>query len=285
MVWLALGLGTLLLVLWLLRLFAAARAETVRKVGIWALAGLGATLLVTMLFTGRGAQALWTLFLLGPVAWRVVQSRRSAWRFGRAGGDAAGGGGAGPGETGVETATLAMRLDHGPGRMSGRVRRGAFAGRELAELGLPELISLLADCRAADPESVPLLEAWLDRAAPDWREAEAWAGAGAGGGGGAARGSGAGAGPGRGRERGRDPRGAPPADAGRAPGPGRQRVAGRADQPGAGRAAGVGPRRRGPRPTGRPAGRLTRPGRSPRSPAPRRRRRSRGSAPSRRRRA
>jgi hypothetical protein len=191
-VWLALGLGTLLLVLWLLRLFAAARAETVRKVGIWALAGLGAALLVTMLFTGRGAQALWTLFLLGPVAWRVVQSRRSAWRFGRAGGDAAGGGGAGPGETGVETATLAMRLDHGTGRMSGRVRRGAFAGRELAELGLPELISLLADCRAADPESVPLLEAWLDRAAPDWREAEAWAGAGAGGGGGAARGSGAG---------------------------------------------------------------------------------------------
>jgi hypothetical protein len=190
-VWLALGLGTLLLVLWLLRLFAAARAETVRKVGVWGLAGLGAALLLTMLFTGRGAQALWTLFLLGPVVWRVVQSRRSAWRFGRAGGDAAGGGAASPGETGVETATLAMRLDHGTGRMSGRVRRGAFAGRELAELGLPELLSLLADCRTADPESVPLLEAWLDRAAPDWREAEAWAGsAGGGGGGGSGGGTG-----------------------------------------------------------------------------------------------
>jgi hypothetical protein len=83
-----------------------------------------------------------------------------------------------------------MRLDHASGRMSGRVRRGPFAGRELAELSLPELFALMAECRATDGESVPLLEAWLDRAAPDWREQEAWEGPGAGGdagGGGSAR--------------------------------------------------------------------------------------------------
>jgi hypothetical protein len=73
----------------------------------------------------------------------------------------------------VETATLAMRLDHATGQMSGRVLRGPQAGRELAELALPDLLTLLAECRAGDPDSVPLLEAWLDRAQPDWRTAEA----------------------------------------------------------------------------------------------------------------
>jgi DnaJ-domain-containing protein 1 len=32
------------------------------------------------------------------------------------------------------------------------------------------LRALLGDCAAEDPESVPLLEAWLDRAQPDWRD-------------------------------------------------------------------------------------------------------------------
>ena len=59
------------------------------------------------------------------------------------------------------------------------MRRGGQSGRDLAELTLPELLALLAECRADDPESVPLLEAWLDRAAPDWREAEAAMGEGA----------------------------------------------------------------------------------------------------------
>ena len=63
-----------------------------------------------------------------------------------------------------------MRLEHGTGRMSGRVRSGPQAGRELAELPRAELLALLAACRADDPDSVPLLEAWLDRTDPDWRD-------------------------------------------------------------------------------------------------------------------
>ena len=31
------------------------------------------------------------------------------------------------------------------------------------------MLALLEECRAADPDSVALLEAWLDRAHPDWR--------------------------------------------------------------------------------------------------------------------
>lgn len=183
MVWLALGAGVLLLLLWLARMFAAARVETIKKAAIWTAAGLGCALLVLTLATGRGAQAVWTLLLFAPVLWRLGQSWRTAWQFGRR--PEAGAGGGPNAETTVETATLLMRLDHATGRMSGRVRRGPFAGRELAELGLPALLSLLRECRASDAESVPLLEAWLDRAAPDWREAEAWAGTAGEGGGGA----------------------------------------------------------------------------------------------------
>lgn len=184
MAWLALGVGALLLVIWLGHVFASAPVETVKKLLVWVGGLLGAVLLVALLFSGRGAQALWTFLLIGPLLWRLVQSWRAAWQFGRQPGS----GGA---ETSVETATLHMRLDHASGQMSGRVRRGELAGRELAELDLPELLSLLRECTASDPESVPLLEAWLDRVAPEWREAGRWGGEGAGGGaGGRSAGSG-----------------------------------------------------------------------------------------------
>jgi hypothetical protein len=172
MVWLAIGAGGLLLVLWLLRIFASARVEVIRKASIWAAAVVGAGLVLVVLTTGRGGQALWTLALFAPLLWRWGQgwfaARRFRWRDGP--GAAAGGS-----ESVVETATLAMRLDHGTGQMSGQVRRGRQAGRELASLTLVELLALLADCRAEDPDSAPLLEAWLDRVEPDWRAAEATA--------------------------------------------------------------------------------------------------------------
>jgi hypothetical protein len=63
-----------------------------------------------------------------------------------------------------------MGLEHDSGRMWGRIRRGRFAGRDLAALDLPELLDLLREVAAEDPESGPLLEAWLDRVHPDWRE-------------------------------------------------------------------------------------------------------------------
>ncbi|MEN0073788.1 MAG: hypothetical protein AAGC69_05360 [Paracraurococcus sp.] len=169
MVWLAIGAGLLLLLLWLARLFATARVETIRKAAVYGGATLGAAVLLLVLLSGRGAQAIWTAGLFAPLLWRWGQGALASRRFRRETGGAAGG----PGETAVETATLAMRLDHASGRMSGTVRRGRQAGRELAALSLVDLLGLLAECRGADPESVPLLEAWLDRAEPDWRAAEA----------------------------------------------------------------------------------------------------------------
>ena len=168
MVWVALGAGALLFGLWLLRLLANAPASAIRQGLAWFAGLLAAAVVLLMLFTGRTPQLIGLAGLLAPFVYRWWHNRRAARRFGAR----AAAGESGGGESRVETATLEMRLDHASGRMSGRVRGGPQAGRELAELSRTELLALLASCRAGDPDSVPLLEAWLDRADPEWREAD-----------------------------------------------------------------------------------------------------------------
>src|SRR3974390_407795 len=70
----------------------------------------------------------------------------------------------------VATAFLRMTLDHDTGRMEGTILRGRFAGMRLEELGAGDLLALLRECRAEDEEGARLLEAYLDRAHPDWRD-------------------------------------------------------------------------------------------------------------------
>ena len=165
MTWLALGALALLLLMLLARGFANAPVATVKKAVAWIAGGLGVVLLGALLFSGRGAQAIWSLAFFAPLLVQAWRSWRAARTFSR-------GGAATPGqESRVETATLEMVLHHDSGRMTGTVRRGRFAGADLADLDLPALLALLADCAAEDAQSVPLLEAWLDRAHPDWREA------------------------------------------------------------------------------------------------------------------
>jgi hypothetical protein len=161
--WLALGGLALLLSLALLRGFATAPVAQVRRFGAWGLAALGGLLVLALLVAGRAGQLFWALAFFGPLLLRWVRGALAARRF-AASGPAAGG------ESAVETATLTMRLDHRSGTMHGTVRQGQQAGRELAELTLSELLTLLDECRRGDPDSVPLLEAWLDRLAPDWRD-------------------------------------------------------------------------------------------------------------------
>jgi hypothetical protein len=82
----------------------------------------------------------------------------------------------GAGPTGrVSTARSAffeMTLEHDSGEMRGRVLTGAFAGRELASLDGEDLLLLWRECRAADPPGRQLLEAYLDRNWPEWRDAQ-----------------------------------------------------------------------------------------------------------------
>ena len=70
----------------------------------------------------------------------------------------------------VRSGLIEMLLDHDTGEMEGFVLAGAFAGHQLASLDEPRLRDLLTECQAGDPDGVRLLEAYLDRRFPHWRE-------------------------------------------------------------------------------------------------------------------
>jgi len=158
----AIGVAILLAGLVLLYAFANARPAAVKTSLIWGLGTVAAVGVTGMLLSGRGANALWAAIMFGPALIQAFRGWRARRTFGRP---------AEAGEaSGVDTETLEMRLDLESGAMSGRVRRGAYQGRDLASMDRPELMSLLADCQGLDAQSVPLIEAWLDRTDPEWRD-------------------------------------------------------------------------------------------------------------------
>lgn len=159
MIWLAAGVLLLAIAAGGLRAFSAASVGQVKTVLAGTAAALGVVLVAAMLIAGRAGQLVWALALFGPLAWRWWKARRPPGRLGGAAPDV------------VETAMLSMQLDPASGTLSGRVLRGHWAGRDLAGLDLPALRALLAEAADDDPESVPLVEAWLDRSHPGWREA------------------------------------------------------------------------------------------------------------------
>lgn len=80
----------------------------------------------------------------------------------------------------VRSRYVRMQLDHDTGALSGEVTSGAYAGRSLDTLDREELLALRDEVRG-DGESLALVEAYLDRRMPGWRddvEGEAAAGAG-----------------------------------------------------------------------------------------------------------
>ncbi len=74
------------------------------------------------------------------------------------------------GRSKVASSLLEMELDHDSGGIRGKVLVGSFAGRDLDDLQPAELSALLRECLAGDPDGARLLEAYLDRRAPGWRE-------------------------------------------------------------------------------------------------------------------
>lgn len=77
-------------------------------------------------------------------------------------------GGSGQSST-VRSAGLEMHLDHDTGAMDGQVLAGRHEGKRLSGLNLSELREVSDDVRG-DPESLRLLEGYLDRAHPGWRD-------------------------------------------------------------------------------------------------------------------
>jgi hypothetical protein len=69
----------------------------------------------------------------------------------------------------VRSRFVEATLDRDSGTLKGRVVAGTFAGRELEMLSEAELRALHAEA-AADPDSMALVEAYLDRRFARWRE-------------------------------------------------------------------------------------------------------------------
>jgi hypothetical protein len=67
----------------------------------------------------------------------------------------------------VRSAFLDMSLDHDSGELSGTILAGEYAGRSLGEFDLAQLLAMMP---AFDAESVALLESYLDRRFPAWRQ-------------------------------------------------------------------------------------------------------------------
>jgi hypothetical protein len=182
-----LGIAALIAVIVLLQGFASANpvtlAQNIRR-------ALGAGLMafaVVLAATGRIVVAIpifaFALMALGPSAGglaRWVRPFLGPWGslFGMLGG---GGAAARGRRSTVRSAALEMELDHDTGTLSGRVLVGRYEGHDLARLSVEDLIALWREI-GSDAESRSLLEAYLDRRAPVWRQhAQADAGSGQGG--------------------------------------------------------------------------------------------------------
>ena len=126
------------------------------------LAALGAgAVIVLLIATERLGPALALVGFLAPV---LLRGKRFWRRFQSATGPS-------PGSVSeVETEFLRMQLDHDTGAMSGTVRRGPYAGRRLDELTETELVALWRECRIDDEASARLMESYLDRLDPNWRQ-------------------------------------------------------------------------------------------------------------------
>ncbi len=177
-------LGVLLLIggLILMRWYVTTDPRVVLKTLFWTAGILLAGIVLFLLVTGRMNWAMAGIAVLFP--WLMRASRGLALirvlagllggtaGSGKSGGRA-GGAGAAPGQVSeVSSAYLHMKLFHDTGEMAGRVVAGSQAGRDLDDLSEGELGQLVAEVRG-DGDSLALLESWLDRCRPDWREAMA----------------------------------------------------------------------------------------------------------------
>ena len=71
----------------------------------------------------------------------------------------------------VETSLLVMTLDHDTGQMDGTILSGTFAEKKLTDLSHEQLIQLYRIAKANHPDSIAVLEAYLDREIGDnWQQ-------------------------------------------------------------------------------------------------------------------
>ena len=140
------------------RAFVNANPKQLARFVKWAAIALAAAAVIALAVSGRLSMLLMLAAGLLPLL-RRLHSVIGGLRGPSAGGTSE-----------VETSYVRMSLDHDTGAMAGTVLRGHFAGFRLDELDRADLLALLRECRAADEEAARLVEAWLDRTDPEWRD-------------------------------------------------------------------------------------------------------------------
>jgi DnaJ-like protein len=156
----ALLVGGLMLVRW----FVAADPRTLAFAA--KVTGIACAVLVAgfLIFSGRAG------WIMALVPFAVFLLRRGGLGSRLGGGWFGGMSGGAPRDSHVRTRFLDMRLDHETGELDGDILDGPYAGRRLGTMDRHELLDLLADVRAEDRKSALVLEAYIDRRFPDWRE-------------------------------------------------------------------------------------------------------------------
>ncbi len=147
-------------VIWLLRTFAYATPAQIRGMR-GPLAGMGLIGFAGFLALRGGLGAAIPIFMagLGLLGKHMVYPNGFPWNQKT------------PGQKSrVATSVLAMELDHDTGGMEGEVLSGPLRGRTLSALSDAELLSLHRLCDGSTGQSRMLLESWLDRFKPNWRQ-------------------------------------------------------------------------------------------------------------------
>lgn len=166
--YLVLGVGVLAAFLMVSRWYVSVDTRTLlralRRLGL-VLAGL---VVMFLAVTGRLGLAIGAGAFLLP--WAMQHLRASRSTAGYAGLGSAGGGSGGARTSSIRTRFIHMKLDHASGDLDGNIVDGRHVGRRLGELGRDELVELLSSYRRMDPSSEQLLEAYLDRRHPEWRQ-------------------------------------------------------------------------------------------------------------------
>jgi hypothetical protein len=158
------GVVAVILLYSLLQMFRAANPVVLARAikiggGVVALAGAA--------FTGiKGELAVAVplgIFGAGLLGWSPFGTG-----FGNIGAMFGGGAQRSPGQTSrVRSQFLDMSLDHDSGGLEGQIVAGPYAGHSLGEFDLPQLTAMIP---GFDAESVSLLESYLDRRFPAWRQ-------------------------------------------------------------------------------------------------------------------
>ena len=138
-------------ILWLMTLPAK------QRVAVWSISGPVFVIIVGsfLALLKRGAIGI-PLIIMGVSWWRRNRSKRP---ISSAEGQ----------KSTVRSANLEMELDHDTGEMDGTLLTGRLQGVRLSSLSEEEILSLYFDFRS-DTDSISLLESFLDRYYPDWRD-------------------------------------------------------------------------------------------------------------------